>query len=169
MAQPKYEKWLLEENLILIRGWAMNGLSYDEIAHNMGIHRATLDTWRKKYSDINDSLKIGREVASFIVENALFKSCTGYNATIKKTFKCKRVEYENGKRVLEEEELKVGYDEVHVPANVTAQIFFLCNKRKEDYQNVNKIEPKKDNDNDKNTGVVLLPPVLDDGEVNNSE
>lgn len=42
MAKGKYEKWLQPENLILLEGWARNGLTDEQIAHNMGITVKTL-------------------------------------------------------------------------------------------------------------------------------
>ena len=55
MAKSKYEKWLLPENLILLEGWARDGLTDEQIAQNMGICRDTLIEWKKKYSDISHS------------------------------------------------------------------------------------------------------------------
>ncbi len=49
MAKPKYEYWLTDEGLTLIQGWARDGLTDEQISHNMGISRETLNVWRKKY------------------------------------------------------------------------------------------------------------------------
>lgn len=57
MAKGKYQEWLTQENLTLLEGWARDGLTDEQIAHNMGIKRQTLYDWKKKYPDISDALK----------------------------------------------------------------------------------------------------------------
>lgn len=131
----KIDEWLEKDKLILLEGWARDGLTYEQISNNMGIDTSTLWDWRKKDANISNALKKGREVVDFEVENALYKKCLGYNALLKKTFKLKRVEYNpDGKKIKEYEELVDGYDEVHIPADTTAQIFWLKNRRKEQWR-----------------------------------
>ncbi|KRL67131.1 hypothetical protein FC85_GL002726 [Lentilactobacillus diolivorans DSM 14421] len=77
----KYTKWLTKEGLLKLEGWARDGLTDDQIARNAGINRTTLYAWKKKYSDISDTLKKGKEVVDRQVENALFKRATGYVTT----------------------------------------------------------------------------------------
>lgn len=76
--KTKYEYWLTEEGLILIQGWARDGLTDEDIAHNMGIAKATLCDWKNKFPELSDVIKQSKEVADRIVENALFKRATGY-------------------------------------------------------------------------------------------
>ncbi len=78
MAKGKYEYWLSEEGLILIEGWARDGLTDKQIAQNMGVSRSTLNEWKKKYPDILDTLKRGKEVVDYEVENALLKRALGF-------------------------------------------------------------------------------------------
>lgn len=78
MAKGKYEQWLTHEGLILIEGWARDGLTDEQVAHNIGISRSTLNEWKKKYPDISDALKRGKEVVDRQVENALLKRALGY-------------------------------------------------------------------------------------------
>jgi predicted DNA-binding protein YlxM (UPF0122 family) len=73
VAKGKYEKWLTAEGLTLLEGWARDGLTDEQIAKNMGISRKTLYEWIQKFSDISNTLKKGKEVADYQVENALFK------------------------------------------------------------------------------------------------
>lgn len=81
MAKGKYEYWLTEEGLLLLEGWARDGLTDEQIAKNMGIKRQTLYEWKNKYPDISDTLKKGKEVVDREVENALFKRALGYDFT----------------------------------------------------------------------------------------
>ena len=143
MAKGIYQQWLTEESLLRIKAWARDGLTNEQIAHNMGITVKTLYEWSNKYSDFSDALKKGKEVVDIEVENALYKKALGYNASIKKTFKVKEVIYnEDGKRVKEIEKLEVGYDEVHIPADTTAQIFWLKNRKPDNWRD--KVETNVD-------------------------
>ena len=36
-----FEFWPSHDGLLLVEGWARDGLTEDQIAHNMGIHRST--------------------------------------------------------------------------------------------------------------------------------
>lgn len=94
----------------------------------MGIHRDTLNEWKNRFSVISDALKIGRENADYIVENELFESCKTRTVTVKKPIKLKKVMVD-GKKRLEEERIEYAEEQVIVPANVTAQIFYLKNRR----------------------------------------
>ena len=73
MAKGQYKEWLEKDNLLLLQGWARDGLIDEQIAHNMGISTTTLYEWKKKYSEIADTLKKTKEVVDRQVENALFK------------------------------------------------------------------------------------------------
>ena len=78
MAKGVYKEWLEKDNLLLLQGWARDGLTDEQISHNMGISTTTLYEWKKKYPEIADTLKKTKEVVDRQVENALFKkACEG--------------------------------------------------------------------------------------------
>jgi len=133
VAKSKYEAWLTDDGLLRIEGWARDGLTDEQIAHNMGISRKTLAEWKNKYAPIRDTLKNSKEVVDRIVENALFKKACGYTVQVKKPIKVRKVEYneETGKKIREVEEIVETVEEVHVPADTTAQIFWLKNRKPE--------------------------------------
>lgn len=137
MAKAKYLEWINDpDKKILLSGWARDGLTDEEIAKNIGISRSTLAEWKKKYPDISDTLKKGKEIVDMEVENSLLNRAKGYNAKVRKTFKLKKVEYDSitGKKVKEEEVLEQAEDEVHIPADVTAIIFWLKNRLPEKWK-----------------------------------
>lgn len=78
MANGKYHEWLTEEKLILLEGWARDGLTDKQIAENMGIGVSTLYKWKNDHRVIREALKKGKEVADYEVENAMFKAATGF-------------------------------------------------------------------------------------------
>lgn len=82
MANGKYQEWLTPEGLIRLRGWAMDGLDDEQIARDkVGVSRQTLYNWRKKYGEIDEALRMGKDVADRQVENALFKAAIEGNVT----------------------------------------------------------------------------------------
>lgn len=119
----KYEKWLEEENLIKIQGWARLGLSDKEIAKNMGVSESTFYAWKNKFPAFAERVRMGKEVVDFIVENALFKKATGYEAKEVKEY----VKEVDGKITKHKEIFHK-----HIPPDTPAIIFFLKN-RKPDY------------------------------------
>ena len=125
MSRGKYRGWLTVDGLIKLQGWARDGLSDEQIAHNMGISRSTLSEWKNKYSDIADTLKKTKEIVDREVENALFRRAMGY--------KYDEVTYERGeevKRVTKE-----------VAPDTTAQIFWLKNRKPAEWRD--KIEQQQ--------------------------
>ena len=140
MAKGKYEYWLTPDGLLLLEAWARDGLTDEQVAKNIGINRDTLYTWKKKYPDISDALKRGKDVIDVEVENALFKKATGFNKTVKKAIKVKEVIYENGKRKSEKEHIEYADEEVYIPPDTTAQIFWLKNRKPDIWRDKQDVE-----------------------------
>lgn len=69
----KYDYWLTDDGLLLLEGWARSGLIDEQIAEKIGISRSTLSEWKKKFPDISDALKKGKEIVDYQVEQALLK------------------------------------------------------------------------------------------------
>ena len=117
MAKGKYEYWLTPEGLVLLEGWARDGLTDEQIAHNMNIVPSTLYDWKKRYTEISETLKRGKDVIDRQVENALLRRALGY-------------EYEEVKEKYEGEELtERTVTKKEVIPDVTAQIFWLKNRK----------------------------------------
>lgn len=81
MARGKYEYWLSEDGLTLLEGWARDGLTDDQIAHNLGVSRSTLAEWKKRFPDLSDALKKGKDVVDYEVENALLERAKSGDTT----------------------------------------------------------------------------------------
>lgn len=81
MAKTTYKDWEAEEKILLLQGWARNGLTNEQIASNMSIGITTLWEWRKKSPKIANALKIGKDEADIQVENALYKAALEGNTT----------------------------------------------------------------------------------------
>ncbi len=149
-------KWLTPENLTLLRGMACVDKSCEQIAACMGVSLSTLRRWQKRYPEIAAALSFGKDNADYAVMEALHRKAVGYTTPVKKTYKVKHTEFDpdSGKKVLEYEELQTGIDETHVPADTRAEIFWLQNRRGEEWGQ-GKAEPESESG-----GVIELPPVM---------
>ena len=88
----------------------------------------------KKYSDISDTLKIKKEIVDTQVENALLRKALGINKIVKKPIKVKEVLYDGGKRISEKEHIEYADEELYIPPDTTAQIFWLKNRKPEEWR-----------------------------------
>ena len=129
VAKGKYQQWITTEGSIRIEGWARDGLTDEQIAKNMGIRRETLIEWKKRFPNISNALKRSKELADLEVENALFKSAIGF----------------------------VGPDEKYYPPNITAQIFWLKNRKPAAWR-----DKPVEIENDEDTGIIMMPPIMEE-------
>lgn len=81
MARGKFEYWLTEDGLTLLEGWARDGLTDEQISNNCKITATTLYEWKKRFPEISEALKKGKEVVDFDVENALLNKALGGDTT----------------------------------------------------------------------------------------
>lgn len=139
----KCREWLTDEGLIKIEGWAKDGLTNKQIAKNVGVSSVTFYRWIKQNDKLNETLKRGKEVVDRQTENALLKRALGY-------------EYE-------ETTTMTSYDgkettktvKKHIPPDTTAIIFWLKNRKREQWRDLNKIEIDKPVHVKQNTNIDL--------------
>jgi len=102
VAKSKWEQ--VKNKLILIEGWAREGLTDEQISNNLGIALSTFYDYKDKHSEFSESLKKGKEIVDYEVENALLKNALNGNVTAQiywlnnrkpKQWKNKRIEEEN--------------------------------------------------------------------------
>jgi transposase len=65
----------------LLKGWARNGLTNEQIAANMGISKVTFYEWRNKFPNFANLIKEDKDYADTQVENALYKQALEGNVT----------------------------------------------------------------------------------------
>lgn len=130
----KYHEWITEDGLLRIESWARDGLTDEQIANNIGIAAGTLYEWKKRFPEINEAIKKGKRPVDLEVENALLKRALGY-------------EYEEVKTLIEEvdgkKKKKIEKVVRHVPADVSAGIFWLRNRKGLVWSNRDAIEAKR--------------------------
>lgn len=126
MAKGKYEYWLTDDGLLLLAGWARDGLTDEQIAHNMGVSVRTLSNYKEKHLPILQALKKGKEIVDIEVENALLKKALGHKETVRKPMRIK-VDRDT-------EQIVYADEEVYIPPDTTAQIFWLKNRKPEQWR-----------------------------------
>ena len=122
IAKGKYHEWLEQDNLLMIEGWARQGLTDEQIAKNIGISKVTFYDWLKKYPNISNSLKRGKAPVDFEVENALLKRAIGFEYEETETI----IEEIDGKQKKRVKRIK----KVALP-ETSAIIFWLKNRKPE--------------------------------------
>lgn len=124
MARPGlYENWITKDGLLSLEGWARDGLSDKQIAKNIGISVSTLCEWKNRFPELSEAIKRGKRPVDVQVENALYRSALGFKQTVKKPIKLRR---KDGSEFIE-----YGEEEVYIAPNITAQIFWLKNRKPE--------------------------------------
>lgn len=144
----KYHEWLTDEGLLKLEGWARDGLTDEQVAKNIGIVPSTLYVWMNRFPEISEALKRGKEVVDRQVENALLKRALGY--------KYDEVTHENAynKDTDEIELVPVKVVTKEVQPDTTAQIFWLKNRKPQEWRDKQEIEHSGGLDN---TNTELTP------------
>lgn len=137
------DKWLEDDNLLLLEAWARDGYTLTDIARRIGINLDTLVIWKKKYEPIRTALSIGKELVDYKVENALLKSALGYRTKDVKVTTTMRY----GKVV---ETIKETTDREVAP-NVTAIQMWLYNRQKDKWKNMSSSKSMLDEMGDDST------------------
>lgn len=110
-----------------IKEWLRQGKTDKECATLLGITPRTFSKHKNSISSFSSIIEKEREPKVEEIENSMFKSATGFTKKVQKAMKVKTVEYENGKRLREEEKIEYYDEEIYIPPNVTAGIFLLKN------------------------------------------
>ena len=116
----KYQEWLTQEGLLKLEGWARDGCP------------DTLYTWKKKFPILADTLKKGKDVVDRQVEKSLLQRALGYS------YEETSEKYEGG--VMTERKVT----KKHVAPDTTAQIFWLKNRKPEQWRDKPQSESASD-------------------------
>lgn len=112
-----YQEYLTEDGLKKIESWSRDGLSMEQMAHNIGIHPETWRKWRDRYPEMQQAVDTGQRPLNFEVENQLLKKCFGFEHAEEQAVKDKDGDI-TVKRVMK-----------YYPPDTTALIFWLKNKK----------------------------------------
>lgn len=87
---------------MLIRTWAMSGMTDKDIAKKIGINQTTFYDWCKRFPQFSNTLQFSKDSADAIIENELFKLAkSGSFPAIKYWLTCRKPDKWNEKVVAE--------------------------------------------------------------------
>ena len=121
----RFDPWITKDGLLKIQGWARDGLIDKQVAKNMGVADSTLRGWKRRFPEIAEALRKGKEVVDREVENALYKRALGYWVTETET-----TTYSDGTTKTTEKRR-------HIVPDTTAQIFWLKNRKPDQWRENN--------------------------------
>lgn len=107
------------------------GATDAKLANFFDIAESTLYEWKLEYPDFSESLKKGKLIADAEIAEGLYNRAKGAVINTQQAIKLKRVEYDQGKRMLEEERVEVVDLKQEVPPDTAASIFWLKNRQPE--------------------------------------
>ncbi len=112
---------------------AVKGATDAEVATAMRVSRKTINSWKKTYPSFALALNEGKDIADSKVERGLYNNAIGYYVD----------EEERTIEVNKDGTTKLGdlrTKKRYVTGNTTAQIFWLKNRKKEQWRDVSKTE-----------------------------
>lgn len=131
MARPSKYMSHVQPKLNQVEAWARDGLTDEQIAHNLGIGLATYYDYKNKYPEFSKAIKKGKDDIDIEVENALLKRALGYE--YEEITKEPLYNPITGEPILDEDgNHKIGITKIvkkMVNPDTTAQIFWLKNRR----------------------------------------
>jgi hypothetical protein len=109
------------------------GMTEAQIADKLDIHIDTIQEWKHVHPEFSESLKEGKEAPDDLVEKSLFTRATGY------TFDSEKIVIVSDGKDVGSHWKRVPIKE-HCPPDVTAQIFWLKNRRPEKWRDKQDID-----------------------------
>lgn len=131
--RPNHYDLRIKPRLLEIAAWCRDGLTDKEIGQLIGVSHTTFIKYKKLEVEFLDALKINKNIADIQVENSLFKRANGY-------------EYEETvKEIHTDDDGKVKSKHVkkttkQVAPDVTAQIFWLKNRKMKEWRDTKNME-----------------------------
>ena len=129
MGRPSKYLSNVQPKLKQIEEWAREGLIDEQIAHNLGIAPSTLYDYKNDHPELVQAIKTGKDDIDTIVENALLKRALGYSHVEETEERSPTGELLLTKRVTKQ-----------MPADTTAIIFWLKNRRPKQWRDRQELE-----------------------------
>ena len=107
----------------LVYWMAQKGLTDAQISQELHISEATLNNWKNRHSEFLESIKKGKDMIDVLAEGSLLKRALGFD-------------YEEVTKIRNKEGKLVMFKKVkkHMASDVTALIFWLKNRKPNDWR-----------------------------------
>jgi hypothetical protein len=135
----------IKPRLFEIECWARDGLLEVEICKRLGVGLSTFAVYKNNNQELQETLKTGKEIADYRVEESLYKRALGYKfdevtkePVIQKGTDGIPLTDERGAVITELTVTKIVTKEVQ--PDTTAQIFWLKNRRPDKWRDKRDIE-----------------------------
>lgn len=123
------------------------GATDPEMAEFFEVNVRTLNRWKITHPDFAEAIRKGKEPADDRVEDSLYHRALGTEYEEAKPVKLKKTTYDaDGKKQMEEERVEVVMVKKVIPADTTAMIFWLKNRRNKAWRDVQQVEHGKPGD-----------------------
>lgn len=107
------------------------GATDAKLADFFDVDESTINNWKLYFPEFFESIKKGKLRADAEIAEGLYNRAKGAVINTQQAIKLKRVEYDQGKRMLEEEHIEVVDLIQEVPPDTAAGIFWLKNRNPE--------------------------------------
>ena len=104
---------------------ALTGFTDEQMAAFFEVNTDTIYEWKKKYPKFSEAIKSGKEVADSNIASSLYQRALGQTKKIQKAIKLKKTINGQGS----EERVEMVEEEIYIPPDTTAQIFWLKNRQ----------------------------------------
>jgi hypothetical protein len=108
------------------------GATDDDLADFFGVSQRTINTWKIAHPEFGESVKVGKEPADRRVKRSLYQQALGYDYTEEQAIKIRIGQFEERVEVVEVRR--------HMPANVTASIFWAKNRLPAEFRDKQDVE-----------------------------
>jgi len=117
-----------EDHHPLVAHWmARCGLTDEQMAEGLGIGTATFYRWLQRHDEFRESIKDGKDIPDDQVETELLRRALGYDTEETRTYGAVD---QSGTAHIE----RIVNVKKHVAADITAAIFWLCNRRRDKWR-----------------------------------
>lgn len=117
--------------------YSLLGLTDTQISGAMDISEATLNNWKKKYSEFLESIKKGKIEADANVVSTLYKRALGHTQKNKTAIKVRKIDPKTEKMY---DTVEIVEEEVYFPPDIVATLFWLKNRQPEHWRDKKEIE-----------------------------
>lgn len=139
------------------------GAKNEELASFFGVSGTTIDNWIVREPLFIGAIKEGKITSDSDVTSSLYRRATGYEWDEEVPTKIKEVIYENGKKVKEVEKVIVTVVHKVLPPETTAAIFWLKNRRRDEWRDRQEVTGADGGPMETSTTVTFIPKQLPDG------